>query len=121
MSPHQLPKERVDALDPGRLEAYLSSHGWRERRGVLPPRVGAYRHATYPEEVLLPRDKDFPDYALRVGEVLRGIATVEQRSLWEVLETFTADAPDPSAGDSEHGSQASAGRPGSRKARRDLP
>jgi hypothetical protein len=97
MNPLRLPKDRVDALDPVALESHLRAHGWRERRKASSARVGVFRHPSLPkEEVLLPRDKGFVDYALRVGEVLHALAIVEKRRIWEVLDELSGRPADAS-------------------------
>ena len=86
----QLPRERVLALDPATIEAYLAAHGWEADLGVSSPEAGIYRLPSDPQtEVVVPRDKDFVDYALRVGEVLREVAVAERRKAWEVLEDLS--------------------------------
>jgi hypothetical protein len=87
----RLPKERVLALDPADLEAYLLAHGWEADRRASSADVGVYRIPADPAaEILLPRDRGFVDYALRVGELLQALAAVERRTAWEVLEDFLA-------------------------------
>jgi len=50
-----------------------------------------FGHPSYPaEEIVLPRDKGFVDYALRLGEVLVTLATVEKKTAWEMLEEFSS-------------------------------
>lgn len=97
MSALQLPKKRVEALDPADLERHLRAHGWEQRREIVGGRVGLFRHPSYPDEVFLPRDKRFVDFALRVGEVLAATAAVEKRTAWEVLEELSAGRPESSA------------------------
>jgi hypothetical protein len=86
-----LPRDRVVALDVAEIEAYLVAHGW-ERDPELSSREAAIYHlpADPRVEVILPRDKNLVDYALRVGEVLQALAVAERRTAWEVLEQFSA-------------------------------
>jgi hypothetical protein len=91
MNSLQLPKERVDVLDPAALESHLRTHGFQERSEASTARIGVYRHPAGPDEdVLVPRDKRFVDYALRVGEVLTALAVVEKRTAWQVLDELSA-------------------------------
>lgn len=87
----RLPKERVLALDPADLQAYLLARGWKADRRASTPDAGVYHFPTDPAaEIVLPRDRGFVDYALRVGEVLQALAAVERRTAWEVLEDVLA-------------------------------
>ncbi len=89
-SPLQLPKERVLALDPGTVEAYLVAHGWELDPRLSSLEVGVYHLPSEPlAEIVVPRDKGFVDYALRIGEILRDAAVAERRKAWEVLEELS--------------------------------
>jgi hypothetical protein len=94
----RLPRERVLALDPREVEAYLLAHGWEADPRASSPAAGIYRWPADAEaEVAVPRDRGFVDYALRVSEVLQAVAAAEHRTAWEVLEDFPAPSTDPSA------------------------
>ena len=98
MNPLRLPKERVQALDPTALESHLRAHGFQERAEASTARVGVFRHPSGPDEdVLVPRDKRFVDYALRVGEVLTTLAVVGKQTAWQVLDELSACGAEPSA------------------------
>jgi hypothetical protein len=89
----QLPRERVQSLDPANIEAYLVAHGWQMDPEVSSAEAGIYHLPSDRNvEIIVPRDKGFVDYALRVGEVLREVAVAERRKAWEVLEDL---APKP--------------------------
>jgi len=114
-SPLQLPRDRVQALDPAAVEAYLVAHGWEVDRAIPSPEAGIYHLPSHPDvEVIVPRDKDFVDYALRIGEVLREVAIAEHRKAWEVLEDLTpgagATTNGPAAGKRRRGKSAPAAR-----------
>jgi hypothetical protein len=69
----------------------LRAQGWQERAEASSERIGVFRHPSSPEEeILVPRDRRFVDYALRVGEVLTAMAVVENRTAWEVLDELSA-------------------------------
>lgn len=111
----RLPKERADALAPQDLETYLLTHQWEEDRSQSSAKVGAFHHRSVPEvSVLVPRDRRFLDYALRVGDVLETIAVMERRTAWEVLEDLTARQQaalaNGSAGDAPEGERSSVRR-----------
>jgi hypothetical protein len=90
----QLPKERVLALDPGEVEAYLLARGWEADGKASTSSAGVYHLPGDPEaEILVPRDRGFVDYALRLGEVLQALASTEHRTAWEVLEDLSARQP----------------------------
>jgi hypothetical protein len=94
----QLPKERVALLDPSDVEAYLLSHGWEEDRSSPAGQVGTFRYVPDREvTALVPRDRGFRDYTLRVGDVLHTLAVLERRPIWEVLETLVARRGSPAA------------------------
>lgn len=83
----RLPKDKVAALEPSDLEDYLRDRGWKPETDRSTPKVGAFRHAAEDGvEVLVPRDRQLGDYALRVGDVLQTLAVVERRTAWEVFE-----------------------------------
>jgi hypothetical protein len=87
----RLPKARVFALEPSELAAYLQAHGWKADQRASSAEAEVYR--LLPDsaaEVLLPLDKGFADYALRVSELLQTLAAIERRRAWEVLEDLSA-------------------------------
>ena len=87
----RLPLERVLALDPAAIEKYLLARGWEADRRGSSPEAGVFHLPADPEaEILLPRDRGFADYALRVSEVLQALAAAERRTAWEVLEDLSA-------------------------------
>jgi hypothetical protein len=87
----RLPIESVLALDLAAVEAYLLAQGWQADRQASSRQAGVYHLPTDPAaEILLPRDRDFVDYALRLSEVLQALAAVERRTAWQVLEDLSA-------------------------------
>jgi hypothetical protein len=87
----QLPKERLLALDSADVEAYLLAGGWELDRQASSRDAGVYHLPADPQaEILLPRDRDLVDYALRLSEVLQALAAAERRRAWEVLEDLSA-------------------------------
>jgi hypothetical protein len=94
----QLPKERVELLEAADVEAYLLAHGWEEEPSDSAAKVGTFRYGPDREiTVLVPRDRAFGDYALRVGDVLQTLAVLQQRPIWEVLEALLAQRARPTA------------------------
>jgi hypothetical protein len=90
----RLPRERVAALLPADLEGYLLAHGWEEDGAASSAKVGVFRYLRQPDiTALVPRDRHFLDYAVRVGDVLQTLAVVERRPTWEVLDYLSASLP----------------------------
>jgi len=86
----RLPKERVLALDPAGVQDYLEKTGWEIDRQNSNVEAKVYHFPADPSlEILLPRDRSFADYALRLTEVLQTIGAIEGRTAWEVLEDFS--------------------------------
>jgi hypothetical protein len=78
-------------LRPEYVQLYLKSHGWHEDLAVPSTKATVYRYPGEPDaEILLPRNQELADYALRMGDVAEMIAAVEQRSIWEVLIDLSA-------------------------------
>jgi hypothetical protein len=100
----RLPKERVLALDPAAVEAYLLAHGWEADRRASSREAGVYHLPAAPNsEILVSRDRTFIDYALRMAEALQAVAAAEGRTAWEVLNGLgtaglAASANGPAAG-----------------------
>jgi hypothetical protein len=95
ISNYRLPKERVSALAPEELQLYLNSRGWKPDVASATSNAIAYRLPQEPEaEVLLPRRRDLADYAARVADLVQAVATVERRSIWEVLHDLSGPAAD---------------------------
>jgi hypothetical protein len=83
----RLPRTRILALDPATVEGYLVARGWEVDPQASTSETRVYHLPAEPEaEILVPRDKDYVDYALRVGEVLQALAVAERRTAWELLE-----------------------------------
>jgi hypothetical protein len=100
----RLPRERILALDPANVEAYLTTHGWEVDPDLSSSEAGVYHLPANPQaEVIVPRHKDFVDYALRVGETLQEAAVAERRTAWEVLEELTARQAESSRNGPAHG------------------
>jgi len=91
----QLPKHQIDAVRPEDLQQYLQGHGWVVSPEASSVDVAVLHHPAQPEaEVLLPRRREFGDYALRVADVIRTVAAVEQRAIGEVLRDVSGPPAD---------------------------
>lgn len=80
-------RDALTALLPLNAAAYLRTHGWQEAHSE------AGRYAIWllndgerTLEVLLPLNREFDDYAIRVSEMLATLAEAEQRSQSEILQ-----------------------------------
>jgi hypothetical protein len=72
----------------------LLAHGWEEDDAASSAQVGAFRYRRQPDvAVLVPRNRDLLDYAVRIGDVLQTLAVVERRPAWEVLDNLSARRP----------------------------
>ncbi len=90
----QLPRDQVNALEPAAVEAHLLSHGWQADPRASSLEMSVFHHSGDPEaEILLPRDKSFIDFALRMSEVIQALAAAEQRKAWEVLDELSTGQP----------------------------
>jgi hypothetical protein len=86
----RLPKQQLDGLSPAEVEAYLRARGWEADPALSSPEVGVYHRSGDPAtEILVPRDKDLIDYALRLSEVVQALAAVERRTAWAVLDDLS--------------------------------
>lgn len=91
----QLPKHKFDALRPGDLEQYLHKRGWVVAAESSTADVGVLYFPAQPDaEILLPRRREYGDYALRMADAVRTLAAVEQRSVWEVLRDVSGPLAD---------------------------
>jgi hypothetical protein len=91
----KLPKEELSALRPEDVQLYLTSRGWQTESAAPSAKATTYRLPNEPDaEVLLPRNRDIADYALRMGDVAQMIAAVEQRSIREVLVDLSGPTAD---------------------------
>lgn len=84
------------ALKPLEIATYLRAKGWRQEAD-LDGRASLWLgHAADGEEVdvTLPLKRELGDFVLRMGELLRTLADVEQRSQLEVLQDFLTTTAD---------------------------
>ncbi len=77
------------------MQLYLSSRGWRpepygpDGRGLL------FVHPSFPDvDLLLPLKRDLGDYAIRMGDLVVALATIEQRPVWEILNDLSGPSGD---------------------------
>lgn len=82
----------LNALKPLGMAAYLRAKGWRKEadlngKGSLWLKEGPNGEVF---DITLPLKRDLADYALRMGELLRTLATAERRSELDILRDAMA-------------------------------
>ncbi len=87
--------ETLASLRPLDIAAYLRFHGWQPAGDETSERAIRWVLQAEDEfEVLLPLDRAFRDFPLRISEALRVLSVVERRSETEVLHDLTIAAVD---------------------------
>src|SRR5262249_14758696 len=91
----KLPKDVVGSLRPGDVQLYLTSRGWigepfgKDGKGLR------FHHPSMPKvDLLLPLKRELGDYILRMADVVIDLATIEQRSPWEILNDLSGPPGD---------------------------
>jgi hypothetical protein len=83
------------AIRPLDIAAYLRFHGWRPADGESSGRAVRWLLQAEEEyELLLPLDRAFRDFPLRLSEALKVLSAAEERSELEVLHDLTVAAVD---------------------------
>jgi len=87
-------REVFENLNPDEIASYLRSTGWREISSK-PNHSSMWSKEFEGEdfEMLLPQNRAFSDFTLRMAEVVSGLATVERRSQLEILADLHAVFP----------------------------
>jgi hypothetical protein len=90
-----LPKDVATSLRPGDVQLYLSSRGWKSKP-YGPDGIGLqFFHPSFPKvDLLLPLKRDLGDYAFRMGDLVVALATIERRSVQEVINDLSGPAGD---------------------------
>lgn len=65
---------RIDynSISPQKIRLYLSSRGWEKLRSET--KFDIYKHPSYDNLMVVPNDKNYDDYAKRVGELVNDLA-----------------------------------------------
>lgn len=91
----KLPKDQIAALRPRDVQHYLTSRGWVVDERESSAKVLIFRHPSMDgAEIAIPLHRTLGDYLLRMADVARDIAVVEQRSVWEVLHDLSVPPSD---------------------------
>jgi hypothetical protein len=77
-------------LRPGDVRLYLSTRGWIPKRNGAADKAIEFRHPSFPgAELLLPLKREIGDFVLRMADIVVGLATIEQRPAWEILNDLS--------------------------------
>jgi hypothetical protein len=94
-SPLKLSREQAEALRLGDVRLYLTSRGWVPKRKGAADKAMEFVHPSLPEaELLLPLKREVGDFVLRMADVVIALATIEQRSAWEILNDLSGPPGD---------------------------
>jgi hypothetical protein len=67
----------------------------RQSHDQDPARALTFRHPSFPNaDLVLPTQRDLGDFTLRMADVVVALATIEQRSAWEVLNDLSGPPGD---------------------------
>jgi hypothetical protein len=84
-------KAQLMAVRPLDLVAYLRANRWHETEHQEGRYAVWHRNGSHePVEVLLPLNRDFRDYALRIADALQTLEIVEERSQLDILTDIQA-------------------------------
>jgi len=89
----RVPKDRLSALRSEDVEQYLTDRDWNRESVAGGETAVVYRYPSLADaEVVVPRRREFVDYAQRMADVVQMLAVVEERSDWEVLQDLAQPA-----------------------------
>ncbi|HEX2225078.1 MAG TPA: hypothetical protein VHN15_12825 [Thermoanaerobaculia bacterium] len=83
-------RQMLLSLSPLDVAAYLRTHGWEETAKDSRSSQWVLRREGGEIEVLLPHDREFRDYRLRMGELLQALELAEQRPRLQILADIAA-------------------------------
>ncbi len=80
---------------PARVSAHLLENGWQEQRRVGDRAAFWTKKIVGDEEVelLLPLDRELPDFHFRISEILQTLAIVEHLNPQEIFEKLVSQHP----------------------------
>lgn len=94
-SPLKLPRDQIEALRPGDVRLYLTTHGWVSTPNGRSSNALEFRHTSHKAvELLLPLKREMRDFVLRMADVVVALATIEDRSPWEILKDLSVPSGD---------------------------
>jgi hypothetical protein len=82
-------------IDPARVSTHLLENGWQEQRRVGDRAAFWTKKIVGDEEVeiLLPLDRELPDFHFRISEILQTLAIVEHLNPQEIFEKLVTQNP----------------------------
>ncbi|TET23817.1 MAG: hypothetical protein E3J71_01005 [Candidatus Stahlbacteria bacterium] len=85
----------LQEVDPQDLLIYLDAHGWKESESSIIGKAAWILKRDEEEfEVLVPLDKSYRDYAMRISDALKVLEVVEDRSQIDILKDIQAASVD---------------------------
>jgi hypothetical protein len=95
MRSEELPPSLLEKLSAPSVQSYLRARGWVREERIKSRDIGVYKILGKPAfDVIVPHNRDFPDYSNRMADVIEAIATLEQRKALEILNDLLAPAAD---------------------------
>jgi hypothetical protein len=93
MSNEDLPKDILQLIKPQQVRSYALAKGWQRIPGVN-GRIALFDHPNGNwDQLIVPMDESFDDYANRLRDVIANLATFESRPVAEVLnDLITPDS-----------------------------
>ena len=90
-----VPRDQIEALRLGDVQLYLTSRGWVARHDDPSQNAVEYQNPSFPKvELLLPTNRDVGDFVLRMADIVVGLATIEKRSAFEILNDLSRPSGD---------------------------
>ena len=86
--------QAIQRLSPEAVRAYLTSEGWQPHQAAQEADLWTLVEGSDEFEVLLPTDRRLRDFPLRMYDVLRTLATIQDRPLPTVLADLTSAGAD---------------------------
>ena len=73
----------------------MTSHGWVAKPDSHSSNALEFRHSSHKGvELLLPLKRETRDFVLRMADVVVALATIEERSAWEILKDLSVPSGD---------------------------
>lgn len=89
MSIFKIELQLIKDISPKKVEIYLAYKGWKKKKEI--EGIASIWSKNLPNEeakILLPLDKDFGDFELKIEEVIEILANVEKRPQLEILKAL---------------------------------
>jgi hypothetical protein len=83
--------DKLQNISPETISAYLEKNGWDVIESRSNPACSIWKHPSHDGReafVLLPLDREVPDFSFRVYDLIRVLAVVEDRSLENIFNSL---------------------------------